>query len=185
MASLIATAILFFLAIFSASASKKKAKAKAVAEEVAVAEVAEQTNETEENVETNEQDAEIEGVCGVVEEETETEEQSPYGLNFGSTYMKNKQALMGFEPVQAKSEPAETSVSYDWFLESLTADEKREFVSLFVYKSLPGTASLPDYVAGGDNYMFFRRFFLNLGKYRDSVSANLLEKIYQYMTRVY
>ena len=184
LASLIATAITFFLVVFSASASKKKAKKKAAKEE-AVVEVVEEVVSNEENADDSQSVDVIEGVCGVVETEEETEEQSPFGLNFGSSYMKNKQALMGFEPVKAKNEPTETAVSYDWFLESLTADERREFVSLFIYKSLPGTATLPDYVSGGDNYMFFRRFFLNLGKYRDSVSANLLEKIYQYMTHLY
>jgi hypothetical protein len=82
--------------------------------------------------------------------------------------------------------PAPSPVSaYDWFIESLNPDEKAEFVELFIYKFLGGTAVLPDYVPGGDNYEFFRLFFVNLGKYRNRISDSLIEKMYQYMTKRY
>ena len=193
LASLVAAAIMFFLFVFCATASKKKAKlakVKAAVEEATASETTEEVAATEEPANSDEETVtEIEGVCGVIEDEekeTEPVEQSPYTLSFGSSYMKTKQSLMGFAPAQsAATVSEEPTADYDWFLESLTAEERQEFVSLFVYKNLPGTASLPEYVSGGDNYMFFRRFFLNLGKYRNHVSAGLLEKIYQYMTNVY
>lgn len=90
----------------------------------------------------------------------------------------------GYAPTMTGA-PAQTVSAYDWFLESLTVEERQEFVSLFIYKNIGGTATLPNYVAGGDNYMFFRYVFLNLGKYRDRISANLLDKMYKFMTNMY
>ena len=106
------------------------------------------------------------------------------GLNFGSSYMRNRQGTMG-APMMPTGAPAQTVFAYDWFLESLTPEEKQEFVCLFIYKNLGSTANLPNYVPGGDNYMFFRFFFLNLGKYRERISANLLDKMYKFMTNMY
>jgi hypothetical protein len=82
-------------------------------------------------------------------------------------------------------EATPTAVAFDWFLESLTAEEKAEFTELFVYKYLGGTAILPDYVPGGNNYEFFRAFFVNLGKYRNRISDTLIEKMYQFMIKKY
>lgn len=92
---------------------------------------------------------------------------------FMSSYMNEKKAA------------APTTIAFDWFLESLTSEEKQEFTELFVYKYLGGTATLPEYVPGGNNYAFFRAFFLNLGKYRNRISDTLLEKMYQYMVKKY
>ncbi len=92
---------------------------------------------------------------------------------FMSSYMNERQAA------------APATVAFDWFLESLTSEEKQEFTELFVYKYLGGTANLPEYVPGGNNYAFFRAFFLNLGKYRNRISDTLLEKMYQYMVKKY
>ena len=129
--------------------------------------------------------------CESVEVE-EMEFDEFFNLNFGSTYMKNLQSEAEAEAEEENAPACETVAtnvkpvsSYDWFIESLTFEERQEFVSLFVYKKLGGTATIPEYVAGGDNYAFFRCFFKNLGKYRDRISTNLLDKMYNYMTNLY
>jgi len=78
-----------------------------------------------------------------------------------------------------------TMVAFDWFLDSLTREERAEFQELFVFKYLGGTAVLPEYVPGGNNREFFHAFFCNLGKYRNRISDELLEKMYQYMQKRY
>lgn len=159
-----------------------------VAEEVPVEEVVEETPVVMEEV------ADVDGVVAepveeVLVAETVTEDvaidelpeasyveepvfESEPKLNFASSYMKAKEATP-------------TAVAFDWFLESLTSEEKAEFTELFVYKYLGGTAILPDYVPGGNNYEFFRAFFVNLGKYRNRISDTLIEKMYQFMVKKY
>ncbi len=68
----------------------------------------------------------------------------------------------------------------DWFYDSLNQKEKGEFIKLFVFKELGGVSKLPAYVIGGNNYVFFRSFFMNINAYRGRVSESLLNKIEQY-----
>ena len=90
------------------------------------------------------------GACGNACAVADGQPTASEGLVFGSSYMKNKQAEMG-DAFAMPFAPTQNVSSYDWFLESLTADERQEFVYLFVCKNLSGTATLPNYVAGGDN----------------------------------
>ena len=145
-------------------------------EEVSAPEVA-ATEETEEVLEAEPVTAEVPVenlpvVDPICNKKAPVEDYAP---RFKSAYMLEKQA--------AAAAPA--TVAFDWFLESLTSEEKQEFTELFVYKYLGGTAVLPDYVPGGNNYDFFRAFFVNLGKYRNRISDTLLEKMYQYMIKKY
>lgn len=66
----------------------------------------------------------------------------------------------------------------DTFLSSLTDEERKEFEDLFVDRIYG--ESLPLYTAGEDNAAFFRNVFIRLGKYRDVISDDLLEKMYDY-----
>lgn len=205
-ASLVVAVIQIIVCAISINYGKLLAKVSPVAEEVAEAPVeetvveetvVEATEETAEEVAEEtvmEETADVEGVVAeameeVLEAETVTEdvavdelpeanyvkepavEEEPK-LTFASSYMKAK-------------ESTPTAVAFDWFLESLTPEEKAEFTELFVYKYLGGTAVLPDYVPGGNNYEFFRAFFVNLGKYRNRISDTLIEKMYQYMIKKY
>ncbi|MBE5752624.1 MAG: hypothetical protein E7343_00960 [Clostridiales bacterium] len=68
----------------------------------------------------------------------------------------------------------------DWFYDTLTAEEKGEFIKLFVFKELGGVSKLPAYVIGGNNYVFFRCFFMSINAYRGRISENLLNKMEQY-----
>ena len=40
---------------------------------------------------------------------------------------------------------------------------------------------MPEYELGGNNEQFFLAIFLNLGKFRQLLSAKLLRKIYRYL----
>ena len=73
--------------------------------------------------------------------------------------------------------------TYDWFIESLTDEEKCEFVDLFIYKYIGSEYGLPDYVPGGDNEAFFKTFFAYLNRYRYRISNELMEKMYIYTTK--
>ena len=88
-----------------------------------------------------------------------------------------------------KTEPVEKEArefvpnTYDWFIESLTDEEKCEFVDLFIYKYIGSEYGLPDYVPGGDNEAFFKTFFAYLNRYRYRISNELMEKMYIYTTK--
>ena len=68
----------------------------------------------------------------------------------------------------------------DWFYDSLTKAEKGEFIKLFVFKEIGGVSKLPAYVIGGNNYVFFRSFFMSINAYRGRISESLLKKMEQY-----
>ncbi len=72
-------------------------------------------------------------------------------------------------------------IAFDPFIGTLTLDERKEFVYLFMAKPYPG---IPEYQVGGDNRTFFRKVFINLGTLRDQLSNSLLEKIYQYTIKL-
>ena len=65
----------------------------------------------------------------------------------------------------------------DEFLDELTDGERREFCDLFIDRIYG--ESLPCYRPGEDNAAFFRTVFIRLGKYRDVISDDLLEKLYE------
>ena len=65
----------------------------------------------------------------------------------------------------------------DEFLDELSDGERREFCDLFIDRIYGD--SLPCYRPGEDNAAFFRTVFIRLGKYRDVISDDLLEKLYE------
>ena len=91
-------------------------------------------------------------------------------------------AAIKTEPVE-KEEREFVPNTYDWFIESLTSEEKCEFVDLFVYKCIGREYGLPDYAPGGDNEEFFKTFFAYLNRYRYLISNELMEKMYIYTTK--
>lgn len=161
--------------------------AEPVVEEVVVEEIVEEPVVEEVVAEPVEEVLEAEAVeevveeelpeANFVEEEVQPVEEMPTMPRFASSYMRAKET-----PAPAAT-PAVSA--YDWFIESLNPEEKNEFVELFIFKYIGGTANLPEYVPGGDNYQFFRSFFVNLGKYRNRISDTLIEKMYQFMIKKY
>lgn len=197
---------------FKKEVKEKKAEATQLVEETEATEeapvqeeaVEEPVQETEENVEEVVEETVVEEVkeetveepvveeveeevlyAEPVEEEVETESlpvvETPAPVRtaprgFGSAYMRAKQ--------QEQAKPQVSS--YDWFINVYLNDaEKMEFMEMFVFKDRCNVSSLPDYVPGGNNYEFFHKFFRDLGKYRNKVSDELLEKMYQYMIKKY
>ena len=74
--------------------------------------------------------------------------------------------------------PAEPAVPFDAFLETLTKEEREQFGALTI--KLQKFTDIPRFEAGGDNKIFFRRIFVNLGSVRGFIADELMEKIYQY-----
>ena len=73
--------------------------------------------------------------------------------------------------------------TYDPFINSLTPLQKNEFGDLFIAGKYGKLQYLPTYVIGGDNTEFFRKVFIYLGKYRNYVSADLLDKLCAYVAK--
>lgn len=73
--------------------------------------------------------------------------------------------------------------TYDPFINSLTPLQKNEFGDLFIAGKYGKLEYLPPYVIGGDNSEFFRKVFIYLGKYRNYVSADLLDKLCAYVAK--
>ncbi len=73
--------------------------------------------------------------------------------------------------------------TYDPFINSLSPQEKNEFGDLFIACKAGKVDGLPIYAIGGDNKEFFRKVFIYLGKFRKDISNDLLDKLYQYVSR--
>lgn len=74
--------------------------------------------------------------------------------------------------------------AFDPFLCTLNAAERNEFAELYILRSKGAMAEIPEYIVGGDNKTFFSKVFINLGKYRGSISNELLSKIYNYSIKL-
>lgn len=90
------------------------------------------------------------------------------------------------EPEQPK-EPA--PVYYyggdsDEFMDTLTDNEKVEFVELFVKKSKGSVNGVPDYVIHEDNSDFFPAVFVHINRYRSIVSDELMSKMYKQLGKL-
>lgn len=66
----------------------------------------------------------------------------------------------------------------DVFMNSLTDEEKIEFHGTFILKNKGNFPFLPEYEIGGNNKDFFSAIFIYLGKFRNVLSSNLMNKIY-------
>ncbi len=78
--------------------------------------------------------------------------------------------------------PAEPAGPFDPFLETLTKEEREQFADLTL--TLQKMSDMPRFEAGGDNKVFFRRIFVNLGSVRALIPDALMEKIYQFTIRL-
>ncbi|MBQ8352707.1 MAG: hypothetical protein IJY34_02820, partial [Clostridia bacterium] len=78
----------------------------------------------------------------------------------------------------AEAVTAEEAVPFDPFLEGLSKEERKQFGELTL--SLQKIEGMPRFEAGGDNKVFFRRIFVNLGSVRGLIPDELMEKIYQF-----
>lgn len=91
------------------------------------------------------------------------------------------------EPIQAapsnRTAPEADGVDCDTFINSLSEDERDEFIEVFVNKSAGSVAGVPDYKPGRDNSAFFAAVFRHIAKYRKLCSDRLLVKIYKQLNR--
>lgn len=93
------------------------------------------------------------------------------------------------EPLSAPlDEPEETETTRtvyiyggatDEFMDTLTDQEKVEFVELFIKKSKGSVNGVPDYTIDGDNGDFFPAVFVHINRYRNLVSDALMSKMYK------
>lgn len=72
----------------------------------------------------------------------------------------------------------------DDFMETLTDNEKVEFVELFLKKSKGTVNGVPDYQIDGDNSDFFPAIFVHINRYRNIVSDALMSKMYKQLGKV-
>lgn len=94
-------------------------------------------------------------------------------------------------PLEEEPQPAEplpTVYIYggatDEFMETLTDNEKVEFVELFVKKSKGKVNGVPDYQIDGDNSDFFPAVFVHINRYRNIVSDALMTKMYKQLGKL-
>ena len=82
--------------------------------------------------------------------------------------------------------PAESDAygsEFDAFIATLTAEERTQFTQIFLLRSENKLPEIPEYKIGGDNKVFFRKIFVNLGSLRARIPDGLMEKIYQFTIR--
>lgn len=86
-------------------------------------------------------------------------------------------------PLEEPAEPTPTVYIYggatDEFMDTLTDNEKVEFVELFLKKTKGKVNGVPDYQIDGDNSDFFPAVFVHINRYRNIVSDALMTKMYK------
>lgn len=91
-------------------------------------------------------------------------------------------------PLEEPEEPTRTVYIYggatDEFMETLTDNEKVEFVELFIKKSKGTVNGVPDYAIDGDNADFFPAVFVHINRYRNIVSDALMTKMYKQLGKM-
>ncbi|MCM1437620.1 MAG: hypothetical protein NC131_00210 [Roseburia sp.] len=97
-------------------------------------------------------------------------------------------APLEVEPEPEDSAPTPTVYIYggatDEFMETLTDNEKVEFVELFIKKSKGKVNGVPDYEINGDNSDFFPAVFVHINRYRNIVSDALMTKMYKQLGKI-
>ena len=76
------------------------------------------------------------------------------------------------------------SKSFDPFIATLNKEERVEFTDLFVLRCKGDMPEIPEYVVGEPKKEFFNKIFVSLGKYRDTISDELLSKIYEFSLKL-
>ena len=88
-------------------------------------------------------------------------------------------------PLEEPAEPAEPTPIYyyggdtDEFMDTLTDNEKVEFVEMFVKRSKGEVKGVPAYSINADNSDFFPAVFIHINRYRNIVSDALMTKMYK------
>ena len=97
------------------------------------------------------------------------------------------------EPLSAPLEEPEEEITRtvyiyggatDEFMDTLTDNEKVEFVELFIKKSKGTVNGVPDYRIDGDNSDFFPAVFVHINRYRNIVSDALMTKMYKQLGKI-
>lgn len=98
-------------------------------------------------------------------------------------YSTAPEAYPAEEVAQQPEEPAPTVYFYggdtDAFMETLTDAQKVEFVEVFVKRTKGKVNGVEAYEIGGDNSDFFPAVFVHINRYRNTVSDDLMAKLYK------
>lgn len=93
---------------------------------------------------------------------------------------KNKE-----QPAVAQEEPqVYNPIIYngpvDDFIRTLTNEQKVEFSKVFLERQCGNLSFIPDYSVGGKNDRFFNSVFIHFARFRNIVSDELINKMYEY-----
>lgn len=124
-----------------------------------------------------------------VSEDTSVEEPIYSAATEESAAYEGEPEQLTILPAMEKAEPAtqERTIVYNYrtiyngptdkFMNTLTDEEKVEFVQTFIEKKKGNVDVLPAYQIGGSNEDFFPSVFIHINRFRDMVSPSLLAKI--------
>ncbi len=156
-------------------------------------ETEEQQEKTDEETEEEKEEAEKESTPKV-EEPAPVAKEEPVPASVVAVPVAVEDASTQAPAQEAASEaaPAPTAVApesdayggaFDAFIGTLTPEERLQFTQIFLLRSESKLPGIPEYKVGGDNKVFFRKIFVNLGSLRARIPDSLMEKIYQFSIR--
>jgi hypothetical protein len=139
----------------------------------------EETEETEEETESEEEEAAPEAPAPVASEEAAPVVEPVAAEEVAPAQEAAPEAV----PVVATTESDAYGAAFDAFIGMLTSEERMQFTHIFLLRSENKLPEIPEYKIGGDNKVFFRKIFVNLGSLRARIPDGLMEKIYQFSIR--
>lgn len=73
---------------------------------------------------------------------------------------------------------------FDPFMITLNAEEKAEFIDLYILRCKGPMPEIPTYDVGAANKEFFNAVFIYLGQYREKISSGLLQKMFEHSMKL-
>lgn len=186
-----AAAALVMLIVETIAISVRVNKEKKAAEETKEEETKEETEETEETTE-EETEPEVEEVAPVEPTPVVSEVPAPVVAapvavapveEVAPTQAPAQETAPEIVPVAAAPESDAYGSAFDAFIGMLNSEERMQFTHIFLLRSENKLPEIPEYKIGGDNKIFFRKIFVNLGSLRARIPDGLMEKIYQFSIR--
>lgn len=185
-----AATALVMLIVETIAISVRVSKEKKAAEETKEEEKEETAEEEEEEAE-EETEPEVEEVAPVAPTPVLSEEPAPAPVvaapvaveEVAPTQAPAQETAPEVVPVAATPESDAYGSAFDAFIGMLTSEERMQFTHIFLLRSENKLPEIPEYKIGGDNKVFFRKIFVNLGSLRARIPDGLMEKIYQFSIR--
>lgn len=185
-----AATALVMLIVETIAISVRVSKEKKAAEETKEEEKEETAEEEEEEVE-EETEPEVEEVAPVAPTPVLSEEPAPAPVvaapvaveEVAPTQAPAQETAPEVVPVAATPESDAYGSAFDAFIGMLNSEERMQFTHIFLLRSENKLPEIPEYKIGGDNKVFFRKIFVNLGSLRARIPDGLMEKIYQFSIR--